>query len=115
MVSIQQSARTSDLRLGEAPWRQDEEVRLAAESRVRAVSALRALRRTSNNNRGARVDQLRCECALRECRATVPAVAGAHRERAERFIVLPGHVGWDTVVAAADRFFVVEPSEEPRR
>lgn len=37
-----------------------------------------------------------------------PAAARAHRRRVEQFIVVPDHVAGETVIAAADRFFVVE-------
>lgn len=52
--------------------------------------------------------ELRCECGRPDCRATFPAAAGAHRRRVDQFIVVPDHFAGETVVAAADTFFVVE-------
>lgn len=51
---------------------------------------------------------LRCECGRPECHATIPAQAEAYRGRPGRFIVVPRHLAGERVVAAADRFFVVE-------
>jgi hypothetical protein len=92
---------------------QDKELRVHEETIVRAASALRDARRTRNHKSGGFLDELRCECARPECRATVPAAAHVHRKRPERFIVVPDHTAGDTVIAAADRFFVVEPSRPP--
>jgi hypothetical protein len=93
--------------------RRNEELRVSEEPIPRAASALRDARRMRNLKSGGFLDQLRCECALPECRATVPALALVHRKRSERFIVVPDHTAGDTVIAAADRFFVVEPSRPP--
>lgn len=92
---------------------QDRELRVHEEAIFRAASALRDARRARNHNSGDFLDELRCECARAECRATVPSVAHVHRKRPERFIVVPDHTAGDTVIAAADRFFVVEPSRPP--
>jgi len=113
MALAKLEARASASSRSEALLSNDEELRVHDATVVRVVSALRASRRTRNHKSGALVDQLRCECALPGCRATVPAAAQAHRKRPERFIVRPGHVDRDTVIAAADRFFVVEPSRQP--
>ncbi|HKB94454.1 MAG TPA: hypothetical protein VKC62_09505 [Gaiellaceae bacterium] len=83
--------------------------------RVRAVLmprgdvALRDARREANLEGGAFLAELRCECARPECRATFPVAAEPYRRRPSRFIVVPDHLADETVVAAADRFFVVEP------
>jgi hypothetical protein len=74
-------------------------------------------RRAGNVERRGFVTRLRCECALPSCRETVPAGAESYRGTAERFIVVPAHLGAivtpanlddTTVVRAADRFFIVE-------
>ena len=52
--------------------------------------------------------ELRCECGRPECHATIPLGAEMLRRRPGRFIVLPRHFAGERVVAAADRFFVVE-------
>ncbi len=75
--------------------------------------ALRNTRREANREGKAFVDELRCECARPGCRATFPATAEAHRRRPERFIVVPAHLAGEAVVAAADRFFVVEQQARP--
>ena len=62
----------------------------------------------ANQEAVATVAELRCECGRPDCRATFPAEAGAHRRRFDWFIVVPDHLAGETVVAAADRFFVVE-------
>ncbi|MGZ4335399.1 MAG: hypothetical protein ACXVRJ_14160 [Gaiellaceae bacterium] len=80
---------------------------------VRAAAALQEARRARNHGRSGLGDDLRCECARPECRATVPAVAEDSRGAAERFIVVPDHGAGEKVVAAADRFFVVEPARRP--
>ncbi len=90
--------------------RRDERPRVYEETISHIASALRDARRTRNHKSGGFLAQLRCECARPECRATVPAVAQAHRKRPERFIVVPDHTAGDTVIAVDDRFFVVEPS-----
>jgi len=74
----------------------------------RSAFALRDARRTRNREDGALRGQLRCECARPDCRAGVPARAEAHRRDPRRFIVAPAHFAGETVVAAADQFFVVE-------
>ena len=79
--------------------------------------SLAPARRAGNVERRDFVTRLRCECALPSCRETFPAVAESYRGTAERFIVVPAHLGAivtpanlddATVVRAADRFFVVE-------
>ncbi len=80
---------------------------------LRAASALREARRARNRGRSGLGDDLRCECARPECRATVPPVAEDFRGMPERFIVVPDHGAGEKVVAAADRFFVVEPAPRP--
>jgi hypothetical protein len=74
----------------------------------RSAFALRDARRTGNREDGALREQLRCECARPDCHATYPAVAEVHRRDPARFIVVPDHLAEETVVSAADRFFVVE-------
>ncbi len=75
--------------------------------------ALRDTRREANRKGRVFVDELRCECARPGCRATFPAAAEAHRRRPDRFIVVPNHLAGEAVVAAADRFFVVEQQARP--
>ena len=79
--------------------------------------SLAPARRAGNVERRGFVTRLRCECALPSCRETFPAVAESYRGTAERFIVVPAHLGAivtpanlddTTVVRAADRFLVVE-------
>jgi hypothetical protein len=79
--------------------------------------SLAPARRAGNLERRGFVTRLRCECALPSCRETFPAVAETYRGNAERFIVVPAHLGAivipadlddATVIRAADRFFVVE-------
>jgi hypothetical protein len=79
--------------------------------------SLAPARRAGNVERSGFVTRLRCECALPSCRETFPAGAESYRGTAERFIVVPAHLGaivtpanldGTTVVRAADRFFVVE-------
>ena len=83
------------------------------------TARVRETRRAGNLGRSGRVAQLRCECALPSCRATFPAVGQSYRGTAERFIVVPAHLGTDlyegTVVRASDRFFVVELSRTADR
>jgi hypothetical protein len=74
----------------------------------RSAFALRNARRTRNREAGAFREQLRCECARPDCHATFPALAEAHRRDPGRFIIAPDHFAGETVVAAADRFFVVD-------
>lgn len=75
----------------------------------RAGSTLRVGRRAGNRRQLGLESDLRCECAELSCRLVVPAVAETHRGVEHRFIVAPAHSGIDTVIRAADRFFVVEP------
>jgi hypothetical protein len=82
---------------------------------LRTASSLREARRARNRTRGDINGELRCECARPECRATIPVVAETYRRSPERFIVVPDHFPGETVVAAADRFFVVEPQEQLSR
>lgn len=86
--------------------------------------SLAPARRAGNVERRDFVTRLRCECALPSCRETFPAVAESYRGTAERFIVVPAHLGAivtpanledATVVRAADRFFVVELSRSAAR
>jgi len=70
--------------------------------------ARRDARRVTNREAIVSVADLRCECGRPDCRATFPAAAGAHRRRPEQFIIVPGHLAGEIVIAAADRFFVVE-------
>lgn len=81
------------------------------------ASAVMEARRAGNALLGAADAELRCECTLPDCRNTFPAVAELCRGRADRFIVVPAHLGVvvtptniyeGRVVRAADRFFVVE-------
>jgi hypothetical protein len=85
--------------------------------RLARSQSLAPARRAGNLERRGFVTRLRCECALPSCRETFPAGAESNRGTAERFIVVPAHLGaivtlanlYDaTVVRAADRFFVVE-------
>ena len=78
--------------------------------------ALREGRREANRDEVWRESDLRCECAREGCQARLPFSAERHRGRSvgERFLVAPSHFGTDTVVAAADSFFVVEPGWESR-
>lgn len=82
-------------------------------SMVPRAFALRDARRTRNREAGAFREQLRCECARPDCHATFPALAEAHRRDPGRFIIAPEHFAGETVVAAADRFFVVDQSRRP--
>jgi len=79
----------------------------------RGAFALRNTRREANREGRAFLDELRCECARPDCRATFPAAAETHRRRSDRFIVVPDHLAGEAVVAAADRFFVVEQQARP--
>ncbi len=81
-------------------------------------------RRAGNLERSGFVGRLRCECGRPDCRETFPALAESHRGHAERFIVVPAHlgaivvladIGNGTVVRAADEFFVVELDENAGR
>ncbi len=85
--------------------------------RLTRRQSLAPARRAGNLERRGFVTRLRCECALPSCRETFPAGAESYRGTAERFIVIPAHLGAivtpanlddATVVRAADRFFVVE-------
>lgn len=82
----------------------------AASERLSASPARNAseARRAWNREHIGAVSELLCECALPDCRGTVPAVADTHRGNAERFIVMPAHLDGGVVAKAADRFFVVE-------
>jgi len=79
----------------------------------RSAFALRDARRTGNRDAGAFREQLRCECARPDCHATLPALAEVHRRDPGRFIIAPDHFAGETVVAAADRFFVVDQPTRP--
>jgi hypothetical protein len=79
----------------------------------RSAFALRDARRTGNREDDALREQLRCECARPDCHATFPAPAEAQRRDPERFIIAPDHLAGETVVAAADRFFVVDLQVRP--
>ena len=72
----------------------------------RAGPDLREARRTANRKQT--VGDLRCECGQLGCRSAIPAGAEAYRGTHGGFVVVPGHIGNDVVVAAADRFFVVQ-------
>jgi hypothetical protein len=78
-------------------------------------AALRERRRSANSEHLGSGRALLCECARTACRARVPFSAERHRGRGTdaRFLVTPSHIGVDTVVAAADLFFVVEPEPRP--
>jgi hypothetical protein len=54
----------------------------------------------------ARVPTAFCECGSSRCRQTIPAAA--YRRRPDQLIVAPEHRGADTIIRAADRFFIVE-------
>jgi hypothetical protein len=56
-----------------------------------------------------RVEELVCECGQPGCDALLPLAAERYRGGNGRLLVAPGHSGLQTVVAAADRFFVVQP------
>lgn len=88
--------------------RERSRLRLRPGSIPRGAFALRDARREANRDGRVFVEELRCECARPDCRATFPAAAEAHRRRPDRFIVAPEHLADEAVVAAADRFFVVE-------
>jgi hypothetical protein len=79
----------------------------------RSAFAVRNARRAENLGDGAFLDDLKCECARPDCEATFPAGAEVHRRRPERFIITPDHLAGETVIAAADRFFVVEQQVRP--
>lgn len=79
----------------------------------RSAFALRDARRAGNREAGAFRDRLRCECAQPDCYATFPALADVHRRDPERFIIVPDHFAGETVIAAADRFFVVDQRAQP--
>ena len=81
-------------------------------------------RRAGNVERRGFVTRLRCECGVPSCRKSFLAVAESFRGNAERFIVVPEHVGAivnaakpgrATVVRASDRFFVVETDRSAAR
>ena len=79
-----------------------------------AATTLRNARRSRNRERAGLPDELRCECAQPSCRATFPSAAQVHRRRPERYIVVPDHLAGETVLGAADRFFVVEANRLPQ-
>jgi len=87
-------------------------VRLGARPKRQPSAQLRQARRAANR-RQARGD-LRCECGQPGCRAAVPARAATHRRLRDGFLVCPGHEGQDVVLAAADRFFIVELTQNQR-
>ena len=74
----------------------------------RSAFGQRAARRAANREGRAFLDELRCECARPDCHASFPARADVYRRRPEQFIVVPGHFAGESVIAAADHFFVVE-------
>jgi hypothetical protein len=95
-------------------------------SRASALQALREARRLRNWQRESlsmRPDAAqdpRCECARVDCRVRLPPDIERHRRRSWQFIVAPPHTGADTIIGAADHFFVVEPEggcdfQEPPR
>jgi hypothetical protein len=73
-------------------------------------STLAETRRAGNRSRNDLVAERRCECTRPSCQATFPAAAEAFRGLPGRFIIAPEHFSGHTVVSAADRFFVVDPS-----
>ena len=77
---------------------------------------VREIRRLENRRRSPLVDELACECGSLDCCATFPVAAEAYRGVRDRFIVVPAHAGAvvETVIAAADRFFVVELAHSAR-
>jgi hypothetical protein len=77
--------------------------------------ALRERRRGANGEVLGRGRALLCECAAIGCRARLPSSAARHRGMGtgDRFLVTPSHVGIDTVVRAADLYFIVESNLEP--
>ncbi len=92
----------------------DQQDRRSRDDLIRhAATTLRNARRARNGERGGLPDELRCECAQPSCRATFPVAAQTHRRRPERYIVVPSHLAGETVVGAADRFFIVEPPARP--
>ena len=80
---------------------------------ARAPQRLQQRDRVRLRARATLVTELQCECGRPDCRATIPVEAGAYRRRPEQFIVVPAHLAGETVVAAADRFFVVEGRVRP--
>ncbi len=89
----------------------------SASDHARAPAAVMEARRSGNAELRGLVARRFCECALPGCRETFPAAAEAYRGTADRFIVVPAHLGVvvtpaniddGRVVRAADRFFVVE-------
>jgi hypothetical protein len=65
-------------------------------------------------NRELAPGDLRCECGRSGCRAAVPAYALDDRRARRGFVVFPGHQGQEVVLAAADRFFIVELTQKQR-
>jgi hypothetical protein len=95
-----------------------------APNHIRTASALMEARRAGNAELVGFDVELRCECALPNCRKTLPAVAELCRGTADRFIVAPVHLGVfvtpatiddGRIVRAADRFFVVELNRDGGR
>ncbi len=84
------------VRLGARPKRQP----------PRGNAGLGQARRAANREHGR--GDLRCECDQSGCRSAVPAQALDDRRARGGFVVFPGHQGQDVVVAAADRFFIIE-------
>jgi hypothetical protein len=95
------TAQRVETRTHEQSLRREQAVAVAAETLQQA--------RRKRNRRLGEVEDLRCECPGPNCRATLPAAAEAHRGGSEHFIVVPAHAAGETVIAVADRFFVVEP------
>lgn len=75
---------------------------------VAPASSIGEALRAENRDRAASAARGRCECGRPDCRDTFPSVAEAYRGMGERFIVVPDHVGTSAVIAAADRFFIVD-------
>lgn len=73
---------------------------------ARTQPGLREARRRTN--RAQDIGDLRCECGQIGCRAAVPVAAEAFRGARDGFVVIPDHAGQDRVLAACDRFFLVE-------
>lgn len=71
------------------------------------VPALSGRRREENRQNIGLVPELRCECAIPNCRETFPAMADNHRGTRDRYIVAPAHFNGGTPVKVADRFFVI--------
>ena len=102
-----------------AVWSHRHDEAAVRERAVKLAAATLQEARRARNRRLAGVENLRCEYPGPTCRATLPAAAEAHRRGSEHFIVVPEHAAGETVIAVADRFFVVEPRKagrtEPQR